>query len=1658
MKNKLILLTIVWAVILPMNIFAQSVSIWDGTSEIWTQGQGTESSPYLIENAQQLAYIAETVNGGVTHYDNTYFRLTTNVRIDSITPWEPIGLNETYYFGGHFDGDNHLVTLYLTTSTHQFVGVFGYAKNGSISNLNSSGRVTRTTASSSVYAGGICGYSSANITNCHNSSDVSSSSISSSSTIFPSFSGGVCGYSSSAVVTNCYNTGNVLSSSSSYFPPYSYSGGICGYNNNNVNITNCHNTGNVSSFSSVYPSGAKSYSYSGGICGYNYINKSDNNINITNCHNTGNVSSSSFFYYSSVESYSYSGGICGCNYINRSNSNINITNCYNTGNISSDTNSKNSLSGGISGYGRIIREDDATQISNCNINITNCYNTGNISSNNSSSSSISGGICGRIHYDYGSSYINNHVRINNCYNIGTLLSGSIKLGIGYGYGSGSITNCHYLNTCGGAGDGTAKTEAQMKSPSFPVILNTDSVVFVIDITPNLNQGYPVFGSVTTFDAENIGNTVATLKGDYHMLYDVDTHGFEYKKNSESNFTTVNTTGEGPVSYNVSGLQGGTAYTYRFFVQKDGVTYRGLDKTFNTVQCSLNGSVVSSSATLCEGDTVTFSITPTSTNATSYQYTWSTGAHTNAIPVTNDATYTVTVTDNYGCSIVRSKQMTLYPAAVASITGSTVICGNHSTTLTANGGTYYSWNTGSAQRTITVNQPGTYIATVQTVYGCTANDTVEVVSFANPVINGNTVFCSGGYTTLTATGGENYQWSTGATSASINVNTAGNYSVTASTSNGCSGSASVTVIQNEASEVVVSGNTVICSGIGTSLTASSGTDYLWSTGETTQSISVNNPGTYSVTVTNSNGCNNSATQTVSLMEQTVVSGNDHICSGQSTTLSASGSGSYAWSNGASTSFITVNTPGNYTVTVTLPNGCSSSATVNVSVGTTPTPTVLGNTTLCQGQTTTLTANGGTSYLWNNGNTNNSINVTQSGVYTVTATNVEGCSATANVTVTVNPLPNVNISGNSSFCQGDNVTLTATGAGTYVWNNTFTNASITVSSAGNYTVTGTDANGCTNIATKIVSVNPTYNVPLTHSMCEGESYNFHGQNITAAGTYTHTLQTVNGCDSVLTLTLTVKALPTPAITGNTSLCQGQTTTLTANGGISYLWSNASTNNSINVTQSGVYTVTATNVEGCSATANITVSVNPLPNVNISGNNSFCQGDNVTLTASGASSYAWSNTSTNAVITVSSAGTYTVTGTDANGCSNTATKTVSVNPTYNIPLAHSICQGESYNFYGQNLTAAGTYTHTLQTVNGCDSVLTLTLTVKALPTPAITGNTSLCQGQTTTLTANGGISYLWSNASTNNSINVTQSGVYTVTATNVEGCSATASVTVTVNPLPDVIVGGNTTICEGGSTTITASGADTYNWSTGDNTASATISAFGVYTVTGTSAMGCSSVASVTVLVSQAPQITITGETDLCAGENSTLTANGGDTYLWSNGSTDNTLTVGTAGTWQVIGYNEAGCSTMASVTVNVWQPVASEFTVECPDSCYVWNEQSYCSSGDYTQTLQTVHGCDSVVTLHLTITVGIDDYETAGIMTVYPNPTSNILNVQCTMNNVQLSGTEIHIVDMYGKLVRTVDTRHGTSLQRIDISDLANGVYFVKLMAEDRVIAVRKVVKQ
>ena len=1816
-----VLMLTMMAAMLPLKMVAQPVSEWDGTSAIWTQGSGTEADPYLIETAQHLAWISEMVNNGVTTYDGVWFKLTSDLNMRNI-PWVPIGNSTTNCFCGKFYGDNYFIDSISVTGSYTYKGLFGITGTGfRCDNLgvnttvtstgdNSGGLVGYINGANTViqhcyhagalkgfYVGGIAGYNTASntqITFCYNASTgtIARSSI----------GGGIIGRNTGTVsISFCYNEAAISAGSS---------GGIIGSNDDTATIINCFNNADISSSYS-------NFSYSGGIIGNN------NTATIINCFNNGVISSTTT--NGATYSNSYCGGIVGYG------GSLNIFLCHNNNNIvstahTSSASYRNGLrawSGGIVGYG-------GTQIENC-------YNRGGVTANahyGSDSTNYgtrqAGGICGT-----------SATTIKNCYNTATL-TGYTRGGI-RGTNSGTVINCYYLETCGGTvSGGTPKTEAAMKSSSFPIMLNTDSTVFIVDVTPNVNDGYPIFEKsvceVVTQNATNVGFTSTTLNGAYTPQQYwpggmADVVGFEYKQSSNTSYTTVYANVDSLVSYQLSGLQNGTSYDYRFFIQKNGVTYYGSNKTFTTLACDIQATITKSAAAICNGENATFTVAASSNYSNVFTFEWNNGSTDSSILVSDASTYTVTVHDTNGCSTTASTSVSVHPLPQGIISGNTSLCPGESSTLTASGANSYHWSTGATTPVITVNSSGTYSCTFTNSYGCTNTQSVTVNVLDTPVITGNTSFCAGSSTILTATGGDSYSWSTGATSASIVVNTPGNYTVTVSSSNGCSGSASVNVVQNPSVNVTISGNTVVCSGIGTTLTATSGSSYLWSSGETTQSITVSNPATYSVTVTDANGCTGSSTKTVSMMEQAVISGNTHICEGESTTLSVSGTGDYSWSNGANTSSIIVSTSDNYTVTVSLPNGCSSTASANVTVADIPVPTIMGNTTLCDGESTTLTANGGNSYLWNNsstsnsisvsqsgvytvtvtntdgcsattnvtvtvnplpnvsiscnnsfcqgdnatltatgansyvwsnkstnatitvgnagtytvtgtdangcsstatktitvnptynipltysicqgesynfygqnlttagtythtlqtvngcdsvltltltvkslptpsisgnsticegesttltanggatylwnnGSTNNSISVSQNGVYTVTATNVEGCSAITSATVTVNPLPNVSISGNSSFCQGDNTTLTVTGANSYVWNNGSTDASITVNNAGTYTVTGTDANGCSNIATKTVSVNPTYNTPLTQSICQGESYNFYGQNLTTAGTYTHTLQTVNGCDSVLTLTLTVKSLPTPSISGNTTLCDGENTTLTANGGATYLWSSGSTNNTVSVSQSGVYTVTVTNTDGCSATTNVTVTVNPLPNVSISGNNSFCQGDNATLTATGANTYVWNNSSSYTSITVNNAGTYTVTGTDANGCTNTATKTVTVNPTYNIPLSHSICQGESYNFYGQNLTTAGTYTHTLQTVNGCDSVLTLNLTVKSLPTPSISGNTTLCEGESATLTANGGIAYLWNNGSTNNGISVGESGVYTVTVTNVEGCSATANVTVSVNPLPIITINGNTTICEGSTTTLTASGADSYSWNTGDNTASVNISAFGVYTVTGTSTAGCSNTADITVLVSQLPVITITGETDICAGESTTLTVNGGATYLWSNGSTESTLTTSTAGNYQVIGYNETGCNASASVTVNVWQPTTSEFSIECPDSCYNWNGQSYCATGDYTQTLQTVHGCDSVVSLHLTITVGIEDYGVIGNVVLYPNPASQYFDVRVD-GDIVVKGIEIY--DMYGKLVRVSKITH------INVADFADGIYLVRVTTDKGMVTKR-----
>ncbi|MEO8147434.1 MAG: T9SS type A sorting domain-containing protein, partial [Bacteroidia bacterium] len=361
-------------------------------------------------------------------------------------------------------------------------------------------------------------------------------------------------------------------------------------------------------------------------------------------------------------------------------------------------------------------------------------------------------------------------------------------------------------------------------------------------------------------------------------------------------------------------------------------------------------------------------------------------------------------------------------------------------------------------------------------GCTGSVSVTTTVNANstPSISGSLSFCSGSSTTLDAGSGySSYNWSTGATTQTISVNTAGSFIVTVTNGSGCTGSANVSTTVNANPTPSISGSLSFCSGSSTTLNAGSGySSYNWSNGATTQTISANTAGTFTVTVTNVNGCTGSVsvTTTVNANLTPSISGSLSFCSGSSTILNAgSGYTSYNWSNGATTQTISVNSAGTFTVTVTNANGCSGSASVVTNLNPSPTPSVSGSSSFCAGNSTVLNSGSGfSSYVWSTSATTQTITVNTGGIYTVSVTNVSGCTGSASKTVTVNALPSVTITGASSFCPPGSTPLNA-GAGysAYLWDDASTSSARSVSAAGTYTVTVTNPSGCTASVSKTIT---------------------------------------------------------------------------------------------------------------------------------------------------------------------------------------------------------------------------------------------------------------------------------------------------------------------------------------------------------------------------------------------------------------------------------------------------------------------------------------------------------------------------------------------------------------------------------------------------------------
>jgi hypothetical protein len=1017
------------------------------------------------------------------------------------------------------------------------------------------------------------------------------------------------------------------------------------------------------------------------------------------------------------------------------------------------------------------------------------------------------------------------------------------------------------------------------------------------------------------------------------------------------------------------------------------------------------TVTVNSPTVCAGTPATVTATPSP--AGSYSYSWTVpGGATNpgnvaSFNTTVAGTYSVVITNTTtGCtSLSASGTVTVNPLPIVNAGSDQTVCQGTNVTLAATGASTYSWDNGVTQGVSFTPTVGTttYTVTGTSAAGCINTDQVVVTVNPTPLVNAgpDVTVCTGGTATLTASGATTYSWNTGATTASINVTpaTTTTYTVTG-TSLGCTATDAVTVTVSGAAAINAGLDVAICAGQSTTLTATGGVTYNWNNGLGAGngfSVSPASTTTYTVTGTDAGGCIGTDAVTVTVNPLPVVNAglDQTVCAGTAVTLTATGAATYSWDNGV-TNGVAFTPTGTltYTVVGTTAAGCTASDQVVVTVN--PLPVVDAGTdqTVCAGTSVTLTASGASTYSWNNG-INQGVAFTPASTltYTVTGTSAAGCIATDQVVVTVNPLPTVNAGTDQTVCVGASVTLSATGASTYTWNNGVTQGvAFTPASTQTYTVTGTDANGCINTDQVVVTVNP---------------------------------------------------LPTINAGADVAICIGASTTLTASGGTTYTWDNGATQGgSVSPASTTTYTVSGTNANGCVNTDQVVVTVNPLPAINAGADFAVCTGGSATLTGSGGVAYTWNNGVVNGVSFVPAAtNTYTVTGTDANGCINTDQITVSVltNAPVNAGPDVAICIGQSttltatgavtFNWdqglgTGNNFTVSPTGTTTYTVVgtdgNGCTGTDAITVTVNPLPTTNAGTDQTVCQGTSVTLTATGASTYSWDNGVTNGVAFTPAVGTvtYTVSGTSAAGCVTTDQVVVTVNPLPTTNAGVDQTVCAGTAVTLTATGAASYSWTGGVNqgvpfTPAATIT----YTVTGTSAAGCTTTDQVTVTVNPLPTTNAGPDQTVCDGTAVTLTATGAATYSWDNGVTNGiafTPAVGTI-TYTVTGTSAEGCITTDQVLVTVNPnpvPVIQGPTEYCsgfsatlsttvPYTTYNWSTGA---------TSATINATIANNPISVTVTNGFGCQATSATFTVVENSviTANFTETICQGQSVLIHG--------------------------------------------------------
>jgi Secretion system C-terminal sorting domain len=683
----------------------------------------------------------------------------------------------------------------------------------------------------------------------------------------------------------------------------------------------------------------------------------------------------------------------------------------------------------------------------------------------------------------------------------------------------------------------------------------------------------------------------------------------------------------------------------------------------------------------------------------------------------------------------------------------------------------------------------------------------------------------------------------------------------------------------------------------------------------------------------------------------------------------------------------------------------------------------DTSICLGQSVDLTATGGLTPTWAvlsgdfgslscTGCGTTTATPTVTSVYTVSTSSLSGCIDFDTVTVTVNSIPVPTIFNDTplSFCLGGSVQLYTDTYVSYLWNTSATDSFVVASTAGVYTVTITDT---------------------------------------------------NGCQAAANATVTVFSLPTVDAGTAFSVCPGNTGSLNATGASTYLWDVDATLSQLNIPNpiaSPVadtwYYVTGTDGNGCQAYDSVEVTLFTPPVVNAGLDDQVCVGDSTQFNATGAVSYVWnasaflsSTTVPNPFAFPPSLTTFTVTGTDANGCTDTDDVIVSTLslPGVDAGATASHCIGDSTQLFATGaLTWQWTSNPDLSSlslpnpwasnvvdswfyvsgedVNTCSNIDSVFISVDPLPPVSAGADFGICDGDSTQLVATGADTYQWNSHPTFLSpTNISNPFVkpivlttFTVTGTNTTtGCINQASVTVTINALPTIDAGMDTSMCIGDSLQFMATGGVTYIWNN-DPTLSSIIVADPwtnttvdqTYYVTSFDGNGCEGNDSVSIVINPLPSSPVILQ----------------------------------VGQWLISSYTSG----------NQWYFDGNPVTGGNNDSLD-WVAEG--QNGNYTLLFTDANGCEkfSEVTNIITIdNIGFNE-NNAFEVKLYPNPTNGFVNIEVA------EGLDfILVTSMSGQVLMNLQNLN-SEVQTIDLSDLADGTYVIQMVKGNQIVS-RRIVKQ